>query len=442
MFLLGNGRVITRDAAQPFLPDGAVVIDGGKILAAGPRAELQKAWSEAEFVDAGGGIIMPGLINAHHHIYSAFARGLSIRGNHPANFLEILEGTWWRLDRSLTLEDVYESARVTFLDCIRHGVTTVFDHHASYGAIAGSLFRIADAARELGLRSCLCYEISDRDGREKMQQALQENCDFLQAAAHDHSDMQKAMLGLHASFTLSDTTLQLCREKLPANMGSHIHVAEGLADVQQTLQKHAKRIVHRLYDFDLLGPRTIAAHCIHINEAELELLRDTHTMVVHNPESNMDNAVGCPPALAMQHKGILVGLGTDGYTNDMLESYKAGNLLHKHSLCDPAVGWSELPQMLFAGNAELANRYFAVPLGVLRAGAAADIIVLDYEPYTPMDAANCNAHLLFGTNGRSVKTTIVNGKVLMQDRRLLADEEEILAKARERSAGLWQRINA
>ena len=441
MLLIGNGQVVTRDASQPFLPHGGVLMEGQKIIAVAAAENLRQQYPQAEYIDARGGLIMPGLINAHHHIYSAFARGLSIRGNNPTNFLEILDGTWWHLDRTLTLEDVYASALVTYLDCIKNGVTTVFDHHAGYGAVTGSLFRIAQAAEELGVRTCLCYEVSDRDGVDKMHEAVRENRAFIEAVQAEPSDMKKAMMGMHASFTLSDKTLELCRENMPSGIGCHIHVAEGMADVQQTLQKHHKRILHRLFDFDLLGPQTLTGHCIHINEAEMDLLRDTQTMVVHNPESNMGNAVGCPPALRMMQKGILVGLGTDGYTSDMLESYKVGNLLHKHSLCDPTVAWAELPQMLFENNARIASRYFAAPLGVLRKGAAADLIVLDYVPYTPMDETNCNAHILFGTNGRSVTTTVIGGRVLMRDRVLAADEARILAKAREQSAAMWRRIN-
>ena len=442
MLFIGNGTVVTRDPVQPFIVQGAVLLDGDKILAVGEETALRQKYPTAEYLDAGGGILMPGLINAHQHIYSAFARGLSIRGSKPQNFLDILRGTWWRLDRALGLADVYESARVTYLECIQNGVTTVFDHHASYGAVTGSLSAIAQAAGELGVRSCLCYEVSDRAGKAKMRAAVRENTAFMQYCAAAGDARLRGMMGMHASFTLSDETLDFCRQEMPTGAGCHIHVAEGLADVQQTLEKHAKRIVQRLYDFDLLGPQTIAAHCIHINPAEMELLRETDTMVVHNPESNMGNAVGCPPALTMEQQGILVGLGTDGYTNDMLESYKAANLLHKHSLCNPCAAWDEVPRMLFVHNAALAGRYFAMPIGILRAGAAADLIVLDYHPYTPLTAENIDAHILFGMSGRDVVTTIVAGKVLMKDRQMWVDAAAIRAKAQEQAAGLWRRINA
>ena len=138
MLLIGNGRVITRDQENPYLEDGAVVISGEKIKEVGSLTEMKAKYPEAEFVDAKGGVIMPGLINAHTHIYSGLARGLSIAGNNPTNFLEVLDGTWWAIDRHLTLDGTKACAYATVLDCIRNGVTTIFDHHASFGEISGS----------------------------------------------------------------------------------------------------------------------------------------------------------------------------------------------------------------------------------------------------------------------------------------------------------------
>ena len=159
MLILGNGRVITRDPAAPYMENGAVAIDGKTIVKVGKTEELRAACPDAEYIDAKGGLIMPAFINAHEHIYSSFARGLAINGYNPNGFLDILDGLWWTIDRNLTLHDTYLSAMATYIDCIKNGVTTIFDHHASFGAITGSLFEIEKAAKETGVRSCLCYEI-------------------------------------------------------------------------------------------------------------------------------------------------------------------------------------------------------------------------------------------------------------------------------------------
>ena len=443
MILVGNGRLITRGDSNRLIEDGCVVIDGCQIKEAGNVHELRAKYPECEFIDAHGGVIMPGLINAHNHIYSAFARGLSIKGYDPKNFLDILDGLWWTLDRHLSAKDAYWSAMATYIDCIKNGCTTVFDHHAGYGGVKGSLFAIAEAAKELGVRTCLCYEVSDRDGEEKMREAVAENAEFIHFSLTDDSGMVRGMMGLHASFTLSDNTLAFCRENTPDGIGFHIHVAEGMADVYDSLKKYCKRVINRLHDNGILGEKSIAGHCIHVDGMEMDIIKHTDTMVVHNPESNMGNAVGIPPCMEMMRRGIMLGLGTDGYTNDMFESEKVANIIHKHVLCDPNAAWAEVPKMLFENNASMAERCFGLKTGILTPGAVADVIVVDYDPLTPMTADNCNSHILFGMSGRDVTTTIIDGVVRMKDRELVGiDEGAVMAMCRERAAALGARINA
>lgn len=443
MLIVGNGRVITRNETVPFMESGAVAMEGNVICKVGNLEELKSEYPQAEYIDAKGGVIMPAMINVHEHIYSAFARGLSIKGYDPHGFLDILDGMWWTIDRNLSLEQTKLSAMATYIDCIKNGVTTVFDHHASFGSITGSLFAIEEAAKELGVRTCLCYEVSDRDGMEKSREAVRENASFIRHALKDDSDMIAGMMGMHAQFTISDETMELCAAEKPDGVGYHIHVAEGIEDLHDCLHKYGKRILDRLMDFNILGDKTLTAHCIYVNKHEMELLKETDTMVVHNPESNMGNACGCPPTMEIVHHGVLTGLGTDGYTHDVLESYKVANVLHKHHLCDPNAAWGEVPQMLFEGNAKIANRYFKKRLGVLEEGAAADVIVMDYDPLTPMNASNVNGHILFGMTGRSVVTTIANGKVLMKDRILQnIDEAKVMADCRQAASALADKINS
>lgn len=442
MLVIGNGKLFTRNDEMPFVENGAVAIEGTKIAAVGETEAIKKQYGDAEFIDAKGGVIMPAFINTHEHIYSAMARGLSIKGYNPKGFLDILDGQWWTIDRHLTLEQTKYSAVETLISCIRNGVTTVFDHHASFGQIGGSLFTIADVAKELGVRACLCYEISDRDGMDKARESVMENAEFIRYALKDDTDMIAGMMGMHAQFTISDATMELAAANKPDEVGYHIHVAEGIEDLHDCLKKYGKRIVDRLMDFNILGEKTLLGHCIYINPHEMDLIKDTNTMVVHNPESNMGNACGCPPTIELVHRGILTGLGTDGYTHDMIESYKVANVLHKHHLCDANAAWGEVPKMLFENNAAIANRYFKTPLGVLKEGAAGDVIVVDYNPPTQLDASNINGHMLFGMTGRDVVTTVANGRVLMKDREIkVIDVEEAMAKCREESAKLWHSIN-
>lgn len=443
MRLIGNGRVVTRDEAQPYLENGCVAIVEDRIEEVGSTEKLREKYPDDEFIDVKGKVIMPGFINMHNHIYSTFARGLSIKGYHPQNFMDILRDQWWRIDGTLNLVDSYHSAKTAYVDCIKNGVTTVFDHHASYGEVIGSLSQLSKAADELGVRTCLCYEVSDRHGQEQMRAAVNENADFIAATRQRNDDMQKAMMGLHASFTLSDSSLEQCVINTPSDVGYHIHIAEGMADVHDSLEKYGKPVVNRLFDFGILGEKTMAGHCIFIGPREMELIKETNTMVVTNPESNMGNAVGCPPAMHMFNDyQIMMGLGTDGYTQDMTETYKVANIIHKHHLGDPNAAWREAPEMLFHNNPKMANRYFEKPLGILTPGAAADVIVLDYEAPTPLTADNINSHILFGMTGRCVTDTVINGDIRMRNRELVGiDEAKIWADGQKQAADLWQRIN-
>ncbi|SHI11203.1 putative aminohydrolase SsnA [Clostridium intestinale] len=440
--IIGNGRVITRDDENPYIENGAVVIRDNTIIAVGDYSVLKEKYKEEEFIDAKGKVIMPGLINTHMHIYSAFARGMAGKGPAPKNFTDILENLWWRLDKGLTLEDTKYSAYTTYLDCIKNGVTTVFDHHASPYSVEGSLFTIGDAAKELGVRTCLCYETSDRDGEEILKAGIKENINFIKKYNNVNEDMLKGMFGMHAAFTLSDKSLDMCREAMEGvDAGYHIHTSEGIDDLYDSLRNHGKRVVERLMDFDILSDKTIAVHCVHVNSREMELLKQTNTNVVHNPESNMGNAVGCSPVLEFIERGINVGLGTDGYTSDMMESIKVGNIIHKHNLCDPNVGFNEVSSMAFDNNRKISSKYFNKEVGALKEGAYGDVIIVDYNPLTPLNENNINGHIIFGMSGRCVTDTIINGKVVMRNRVInKVDEEKIFSKSRELAQKLWERI--
>ncbi|MFD1670832.1 putative aminohydrolase SsnA [Agrilactobacillus yilanensis] len=443
MLLIGNGYLVTRSAVNSFIKGGCVALDGKKVKEVGTTDDLRKKYPDAEFIDAKNGVIMPGFVNMHNHIYSTFARGLSINGYHPENFLDILKGQWFRLDNELDNKMTLASGRVAYLDSIKNGVTTMFDHHASYGEVDGSLDALSQAADEMGVRTCLCYEVSDRNGEAQMKASVAENARFIKAVAQRNDDMQHAMMGMHASFTLSDETLEYAKSFTPEGIGYHIHIAEGISDVTDSLQRCGQPVVDRLYNAGILGKQTMAGHCIHIGPSEMQLLKDTETMVVTNPESNMGNAVGTPAAMTMMNKyGLTVGLGTDGFTNDLTESYKFANLIHKDHLADPNAAWGEVPTMLFENNPKMANHYFQTKLGVLEPDAAADVIVLDYSAPTPITADNINSHILFGMNGGNVRDTIIGGEVRMRNRELQGiDEAAVYADAQVQAQRLWDNIN-
>lgn len=437
--LIGNGKLVTNNPDNPYIDNGAVYIKDGVIEAVGTTDDLKKKYREEEFFDVKGRVIMPGMINAHTHIYSAYARGMAV-SKPTRDFIEILENQWWALDKKLTVQDSKYNAYQTMIESVRNGVTTVFDHHASPYHITDSLFAIAEAAKELGMRGDFCYEVSDRDGEEIAEEGIRENVEFIKAYNDGSQDMIHGHFGLHASFTISDKTMEKIKTEMEGiDAGYHVHTAEGIADEYDSLKKYGKRVVERFQDWDILGPKTLCIHCCNISNHEINILADTNTLAVHNPESNMGNAVGVTPVLKMLEKGIILGMGTDAYTNDMFESMKVAKVLQSHHHADPTVGFGEALTLQMVNNPKIASSFFERELGVIKEGAYADIITLDYKPFTPFNGDTVGGHILFGMSGRMVNDTIINGKFVMKDREILTvDEDKIFAESIERAPEIWQ----
>jgi putative selenium metabolism protein SsnA len=441
--LITNGTVVTWEDPNRLIERGAVLIEDGVIREVGAAADLTARYPEAAKFDAHGQLIMPGGICAHTHFYGAYARGMAIPGAAPKDFPEILKRLWWPLDKSLDEEAVRFSAQVCLIDAIKHGTTTLIDHHASPNFIDGSLDVIADAVDEAGLRAVLCYEVTDRDGEAKAQAGIAENVRFLKAA--QQRPMIAATFGLHASLTLSDETLKNCvRASEGLDTGFHIHVAEHEADEEDSLRKSNQRIVQRLNRLGILGPKTIVAHAVHVDESERALLRETGTWVSHQPRSNMNNGVGAAALDAMLAERMPVALGNDGFSNNLWAEWKAAYLLHKVANRDPrrAPG-DQIARMATVHNAQLAGVFFpGQRIGKLVPGAAADVILVDYHPFTPLSAGNLPWHIIFGFEASMVTTTIAAGKILMRDRQLLTlDEAAITAAACDYAPKVWERYN-
>jgi cytosine/adenosine deaminase-related metal-dependent hydrolase len=290
------------------------------------------------------------------------------------------------------------------------------------------------------LRASLCYEVSDRN---VVGGGIAENERFIKKIGKGDGQIA-AMMGLHASFTISDVTLEKCVGiAKDAGVGCHIHVAEDLADREDSLKKFGMPTVHRLDKMGASGEKSLFIHCVHIDESEMDIIADTKTCVVHNPESNMNNAVGVTKLLKLLAKGILVGLGTDGMSSDMLSQMRCAYLLHRLANHDPRVAFMEAPQLLLQNNADIVERQFGIRLGELAEGRPADMAILDYIPPTPMSEANFLGHLIFGMTDATVDTTVCRGKILMQGKKIISmDEERIAARSRELAPKMWERLQA
>lgn len=438
--LITNATLVTLTDSG-LLENHAVYIEGDKIKAIGLSAKLQAQYPHVETIDADGSLLMPGSICAHTHFYGAYARGMAIPGPAPKDFPEILQRLWWPLDKALDADAVRMSALVCLVDAVKHGTTTLIDHHASPNHIDGSLDIIADAVEQAGVRAVLCYEVTDRDGEGKTQAGIAENVRFLKAAKN--RPMVAATFGLHASLTLSEKTLADCVSAAQGlDTGFHIHVAEHEADEWDSLQKYGKPVVRRLYDAGILGPKTIVAHAVHCDPWELEILRDTGTWVSHQPRSNMNNAVGAAQIDAMLAANMNLCLGNDGFSNNMWADWKTAYLLQKVTYGDPRRAPGDgIAKMALVNNARLASLFFPnQQIGKIEVRATADLMIVDYRPYTPLTAGNLPWHILFGFEASMVRTTIAAGCVLMRDRRLLTlDERAIMEEAKALAPAVWAR---
>lgn len=427
MSLALTGGMVLLALDPPRLVSADVAIEAGRVTAVG------RAPDGIARRDCSGCLIIPGNVCGHTHLYSALARGMPYRLEPPANFTQILQRVWWRLDRALDEETVRASALAGAMDALLCGTTTVIDHHASPNAITGSLDLMADALGELGLRSVLCYEVTDRDGPERARAGVEENRRFLAA----RRPLARGLVGAHASFTLSAETLSACAEVARATgAGIHIHAAEDGADQRDALARFGRRVVSRLADAGVLDERAILAHCVHVDDAEIaEILRSGAT-VAHNARSNMNNAVGRAPVGRL---GDRVVLGTDGIGGDMFaESQAAYWRLREDDVCAP-MDWA-LRRM--AAAARLAGRIFEEPLlGRIEAGAPADLAVLEYPTPTPLHEGNLAGHWLFGLSARHVRDVIVAGELVVAGGRLTrVDQDRLAADAGAHAGRLWRRL--
>jgi len=387
--------------------------------------------------DCSGCLVMPGNVSAHTHLYSALARGMPYSLDAPDNFVQILQRVWWRLDRALDEHSVRASATVGAIEALLSGTTTLVDHHASPNAIDGSLDVIAEALASLGVRSVLCYETSDRDGPERAAAGIAENRRFLEASAEGRFPLARGLVGAHASFTLSDETLAACAE-LASDFGTgvHIHVAEDRADEEDSVARFGERTVARLAQAEALNERALLAHCVHLDEAEIALVREVNATVAHNARSNMNNSIGRAPVKGL---GDHVVLGTDGIGNDMFEESRTAYFRLRE---DDGTTGPEWALARLAEGARLVGRCFDEPLlGTLEPGAPADLVVLDYASPAPLREASLAGHWIFGLSARNVRDVMIGGEWAVLDRRLThADEKQLAREARVGAANLWRRL--
>ncbi|MCF8230850.1 MAG: amidohydrolase family protein [Bacteroidales bacterium] len=414
-YTIKNG-VIT-DGHSMFLDNGFIRVEDGKIASIGKAEEMKD--TEGEFIDAGGRLIIPGLLNPHHHLYSRFAVGIVPLG--PTDKLSnILKNLWWPLDRVLDEETIYYSALSGVLDSVKYGVTTIFDHHASNNYVRGSLDLIKKAFEEIGIKGSLSFEISDREGEDVFQKQLEENLIFYQESVD--SILTTGMMGLHANFTLSNDSLKAIKEAKPERMPIHIHCGEGREDYDFCVDQGFRGPVHRLDQFGLLNSSSLLIHCVHLSDEDYRIINEKQPVVVSNPESNANNNVGMINTEKI--KDYIVG--TDGMSGNIIGSYRSHFLRRNGAVENPA-------DKLFRRSEEIIKSAFP-ECGGLQKGHPADLAVLDYIPETPISLDNLFFHLILGFGAQKTYMTISEGNIVYKDGKIQTVDEEALKKEIKKAA--------
>ncbi|MEM1945298.1 MAG: amidohydrolase [Nitrososphaerota archaeon] len=433
--LLKNGVVVMMDSERRIIRDGYVLVEGDRIADVGRMGELRE---KADMVlDVRGGFIMPGLICGHTHLYGIALRGCMLNIRPPTDFLENLQRIWWPLDEVMENEDAYATALAASMEFALNGTTTFADTYSAPPRPEYSLDRIADGVNEVGIRGIISFEATERRSVEEGRRGLDENIRFLRAGGRGRV---RGMVSLHASFTISDDLIGRGVE-----ISNHysapitIHVAEGPNDQYHNLERFGRRTVERLEERGLLGPKTVLAHCVHLNMREIGLLRETGTHVAHNPMSNMLNAVGVMMLPEMLSLGVNVCLGNDGYVFDMFENMRCCYLLHRVDRRDPSVINPQTVVEMATINA--ARAYGLHELGSLEVGKKADLIIVKPEVYATPASGSVYGYIVNGLRGGDVETVIVGGEVVVQNRRLTRLDKSVAEERVRRTIGrLWERL--
>jgi putative selenium metabolism protein SsnA len=441
-FIIKDALVVEDPVEGIYTNDLAVLIEGDLVDQVGPLEQLSLNSPDAIQIDGSGMMLLPGLIDAHTHLYAALTLGMPYSKEAPRNFPQILKRVWWPFDKALREDDLQVSAQIGSIASLRSGITTMIDHHSSPSVVSNSLSRIAAGIESIGLRACLAYEVSDRDGKDIFEGQIKENIRFAEEVSQRKNKMMASLFGMHAVFSLSDDSLRLCADEANnLGLGCHMHMVEHLTEKEKFASNHDVSITEFLAELEILGPKTLVAHTVHIDETDILILKDTGTFNVHNPQSNMGNGVGIAPVKTMLELGQPVGLGSDGFY-DLSIQLTLARLLQTLNTQDPS-GFSEVSSLKLAyeNNAKYAERLYDIPFGKVKKGFAADLILVSYSPSTPIENWNIHSHILAALNCGKVNTSLIGGKIVMEDNVILGvDEAEIRLAGHHQANRLWARL--
>lgn len=417
---------------QDYIENGYIVFED-KILEVGEMSKYKN--SGYEEIDGHGQLVLPNFVCSHAHIYSIFARGMSLPFN-PHNFQEILDQMWWKMDSKIDNEITYYSGICAGAEFLKNGVTTIIDHHASGKEIIGSLEALKEALCDtLSIRSILCFETSDR---YNVGECIKENHDYM---VKYHNDMTCGLFGLHASMSLSEETLEKVHDALEGHP-IHIHVAESEMDPEDCMKKYGMTIIERLDKHQLINKDSLIVHGVYVTDKELDIIKKRGAYVVVNTSSNMNNAVGLPDVMDFIRHGIPVMVGNDGLSSSVSNEYQnvyyTARLFNKSPL---AISLSDVLSMI-NNSYDYASRALNIKLGRLAKGYEADFMLVNYTPFTAMNKDNAFGHVFFGLYPTfTPKDVYRGGQCLVKNGKILNSKvERGLSKALDISSNLWKTL--
>jgi 5-methylthioadenosine/S-adenosylhomocysteine deaminase len=427
--IIKNAYILTMDPDARDMKNGTVVIEDGRITEIG-----EKTKERAETViDAKGSVVMPGLVNTHTHAAMTLFRGYA----DDLQLAEWLEKHIWPAEAQLTAGDVYKGSLLACLEMIRSGTTSFADMYFF-------MDETAKAVEASGLRASLSHGLIELWNEEKGETDLKEGKRFVRAWQGAADGRIKTMYGPHAPNTCSDEYLAKVKEAARKDgTGLHIHVLETEAELLAMKERYGKCSVHMLDDIGFFGPDVLAAHCVWLSDGDIEILRERGVNVSHNPISNMKLASGTAPVYKMLERGVNVSLGTDGCASnnnlDLFEEMKTAALLHKLSTGNPtALPARQVLKMATVNGAKA----LGTETGILKVGMKADMIIVDMKKPHLTPCFDVPSQLVYSAGGSDVRTTIVDGKVLMDDYRVLVlDEQKVIEEAQKAAKELVARVN-
>ena len=417
---------------ENYIENGYVLFDK-KIIEVGPMTKYHN--SGYQVIDGKGQLLLPNFVCNHAHIYSIFARGLSLPF-YPSNFKEILEQLWWRIDAQINNETTFYSGICAGKEFIENGVTTIIDHHASGTDIIKSLTQLKKSLVDVhGLRAILCFETSDR---YPVDDCIKENVSFLRKYRNDHV---AGLFGMHASMTLSEKTLSMVSKKLKDDP-IHIHVAESQMDEDDAKEQYGMTIIERLNKHHLVNPNSLIVHGVTISDKELDIVAQHNAYMVVNTTSNMNNAVGLPNISNYLKHGIKVLVGNDGLSSNMATEYL--NVLyttHLYNGTPLAMGLGELLEMI-NNSYEYVSNILNIKLGKIEKDYEADFMLVPYQPFTPMDKINAFGHIFYGIYPSLRPNDVyASGKCLLRNRKIVSKKaNQLFEEAHKTSRSLWERV--